>query len=350
MVYDGLEVDMLSLGNADSILVTQWYPGGSRRILIDGGKTGDSKQILAFLAGLGIKHLDYVVCSHPHEDHAGGLLDLIKSKQITIGELWMHLPLRHIDELTLRLTLGLGNYSAKKIVSIINKSLDTTHEIEAAATAKGIPIYEPFKDKKIGFLHVCGPSQEFYEQQLINFTDLEKLAEMQESMNQYQNKVSLEDMYENSPQMVTIGTGLGEAPTEPENDSSTILWTKHGPDQLLFTADAGVKALEAVKSAYNIGNLRWMQIPHHGSRRNINEELISFFRPKTAYVSADGTPKHPRKKVVTAFQTCGSEVFSTHYPSGFNLNFHVGNVPPRIGYSAATPLPLSGRAALIGGS
>lgn len=98
MAYDGLEVDMLNLGNADSILVTQWSPAGTLRILIDGGKTGDSDNILAFLANHKISYLDHIVCSHPHEDHAGGLVDLIKSKEINIGQIWMHLPWRHIDQ------------------------------------------------------------------------------------------------------------------------------------------------------------------------------------------------------------------------------------------------------------
>lgn len=191
----------------------------------------------------------------------------------------------------------------------------------------------------IGFLHVCGPNQKFYEQLLTDFTDIEKLSKMEESMTQYQNRVLLEDIYENSPQMVTSGTELGEAPTEPENNSSTVLWTKYDTNQLLFTADAGIEALmEVKKKYYGIGNLRWMQIPHHGSRRNINEELINFFKPKTAFVSADGSKKHPRRAVVNAFNAIGSKVYSTHYPSPANKWFSLGVVPPRPDYSAAIPL------------
>ncbi|MBF0572051.1 MAG: MBL fold metallo-hydrolase [Candidatus Omnitrophica bacterium] len=201
MAYDGLEVDMISLGNADSILVTQWgYPSGACRVLIDGGKSGDADKVLAFLAQHKVSYLDHIICSHPHEDHAGGLVDLIKSKEISFGEIWMHLPWRHIDELKLNVYLGLGANSAKKIVSIVNKSLETTREIESAAKAKGKIVYEPFQGKKIGFLHVLGPRQEFYEQLLMDFTDLEKLSKMEESMKQYQNRVLLEDIYENSPQ------------------------------------------------------------------------------------------------------------------------------------------------------
>jgi len=42
---------------------------------------------------------------------------------------------------------------------------------------------------------------------------------------------------------------LGADPTQPENNSSTILGTVHGADKLLFTADAGVTALEKPRTA-----------------------------------------------------------------------------------------------------
>jgi beta-lactamase superfamily II metal-dependent hydrolase len=80
-----------------------------------------------------------------------------------------------------------------------------------------------------------------------------------------------------------------------------------------LTADAGVQALTQAKNSYKLAGLNWMKIPHHGSRRNVNEELIGHFKPKFAYVSAAGNNKHPRKKVVNAFKSTGTRVFSTHY-------------------------------------
>ena len=109
---------------------------------------------------------------------------------------------------------------------------------------------------------------------------------------------------------------------------------------MLFTADAGVEALAAARQAYKLALLSWMQIPHHGSRRNVNEDLINYFKPKTAFVSADGTKKHPRRAVVNAFKAVGTQVFSTHYPppNGGNKWFSLGTVPRRSDYSPAIPL------------
>ena len=42
-------------------------------MLIDGGNTEDSNLIYAYLKKLSLNYLDYIVCTHAHEDHVGGL-------------------------------------------------------------------------------------------------------------------------------------------------------------------------------------------------------------------------------------------------------------------------------------
>lgn len=50
MVFTGFEIDMLSLGDADSIVVTAWHGRVPYFILIDGGRAGHAKQIKVLLA------------------------------------------------------------------------------------------------------------------------------------------------------------------------------------------------------------------------------------------------------------------------------------------------------------
>lgn len=65
-----LSVYFLDVGQADSILVEC----GGQYMLIDGGNVDDSQLVFSFLRNtIGTDHLDYVVSSHPHEDHVGGL-------------------------------------------------------------------------------------------------------------------------------------------------------------------------------------------------------------------------------------------------------------------------------------
>ncbi|MCI2057719.1 MAG: MBL fold metallo-hydrolase [Oscillibacter sp.] len=65
----GCEVDYLDVGQADAILIRC----GGRSMLIDGGNTEDSSRIVSYLKKSGITYLSAVVCTHAHEDHAGGL-------------------------------------------------------------------------------------------------------------------------------------------------------------------------------------------------------------------------------------------------------------------------------------
>ena len=64
-----LEVHYIDVGQADSALVLC----DSEAMLIDGGNAEDSDLIAAYLKKENISALDYIVCTHAHEDHCGGL-------------------------------------------------------------------------------------------------------------------------------------------------------------------------------------------------------------------------------------------------------------------------------------
>ena len=51
-MYNGVEIDMLSLGDADSILVSNWQGLSVQRFLIDGGNKGNASKVREFLRGL----------------------------------------------------------------------------------------------------------------------------------------------------------------------------------------------------------------------------------------------------------------------------------------------------------
>ena len=70
-VSDGsiLAVHFIDVGQADSALLVC----GDDAMLIDGGNVADSSLVVSYLEQQGIDQLDYVVCTHAHEDHVGGL-------------------------------------------------------------------------------------------------------------------------------------------------------------------------------------------------------------------------------------------------------------------------------------
>lgn len=332
MSYNGIEIDMLSLGDADSILVTKWTGEYSQRVLIDGGNVGSSEVVQNFLRAQGIWYIEDVVCSHPHDDHAAGLISLLRDSGIVVGTLWVHVPQNHINLLGFR--LGLYHLTSSSRVKAAVKGLETVDELLAVATAKNITVREPFAGANVGFMTVCGPSVGYYRELLPEFADLDHL-ETEDRKATFPNLDALLGLLDGGE----LSDSLLEDPfTTPENNSSTILATVFDGRKYLFTADAGAQALCRAAAAYDLSRCSWMQIPHHGSRRNITAGLIKYFAPTVAYVSADGSVKHPRRAVVNAFKNAGSLVYSTHYPSPANLRSHHGVVPVRSGYVTASSL------------
>lgn len=329
MAQDALEVHMLYVGDADCILVTRWRDEVPTRVLIDGGDRHTADGVKKKLKGLGATKLDYVVCSHLDDDHAAGLVEIVRDGTFEIGQAFMHVVGWHVDPEKAKADVA-GSGIIKEAARIITASVETNGRLFQAFQDRGRTPTEPFSGEQIGDLLVCGPSQEYYEtlvQELVKATQADPLDLLIERAMEKEASAKGQPLLANPKDTFA-------------NNSSTILTTSFGDRRLLFTADAGIeaqrKAIEYADSrSISLADLSWIQVPHHGSRRAINKVLIDTYRAKLAYVSAEGDG-HPVASVVDAFKAHG-RVYGTHHPERGALRFHIGDAPDR-GMVEAVPL------------
>lgn len=82
-VSGDLEVHYIDVGQGDSILIKQ----NESSMLIDAGDNQYGQGVVDYLKNNGVTRLDYVIGTHPHADHIGGLDDVINT--FTIGKVIM---------------------------------------------------------------------------------------------------------------------------------------------------------------------------------------------------------------------------------------------------------------------
>ena len=83
VAQEELLIDFIDVGQADSILIRNQ----DQVMLIDAGTNEAGETVVNYLENLGITKIDYLIGTHPHEDHIGGLDDVINN--FDIGQIYM---------------------------------------------------------------------------------------------------------------------------------------------------------------------------------------------------------------------------------------------------------------------
>jgi Predicted hydrolase (metallo-beta-lactamase superfamily) len=69
---------MIDVGQGDALLLVS----DGKSMLVDGGPTDSSAALLAYLHAQKLTHLDYVVLTHAHSDHYGGLRQVFEEYDV----------------------------------------------------------------------------------------------------------------------------------------------------------------------------------------------------------------------------------------------------------------------------
>lgn len=77
-VSSSLRVHFIDVGQGDSILIQN----GEHAMLVDAGENDRSDTVVSYLQSQQIRTLDYVIGTHPHSDHIGGLDTVIRAMDV----------------------------------------------------------------------------------------------------------------------------------------------------------------------------------------------------------------------------------------------------------------------------
>lgn len=346
MAYD---IDFLRAGNSngDAIVVKWGHTKDSDYYLnvIDGGFTDTGDQIIAHIERYHTTHANIanVVLTHADNDHACGLIKVLEHENFTIHTLWMNRPWDYVDEV---LDKFHGLYTRDGLIKKMREMHPYLVEMEKIAERRGIEIRAPLQGARIGAFTVLAPSRARYVE-LIPDLDKTPPSYASESASNLGEVLTnaLRNVVEKIKERLDLETLDNNPPaTSASNETSVVQMATFGDKRVLLTGDVGPKGLDEAAAYAENNSLSiqpWLiQIPHHGSRRNVTPTVLNrWLGPYPSGYRGDAIASvgkdediYPRKKVANAFTRRGYNVYATHngwinFRDGYDRRPNVGDAP-----------------------
>jgi beta-lactamase superfamily II metal-dependent hydrolase len=298
-----ITVDMLDVEKGDSYVVELHNESEEKfSFVIDGGTREKSEALVSHVQKYHNGKINLAICTHPDTDHINGLINLFE--QCSINHLFINDPRDVLSENTL-LQKARNNLSTEE-VSVFKSSFERIDELKKQAEYQGTTHHQStFSDKTPRFVwgkwsvYILGPSEDLFKDIWLN----------EDVVRDWFNSDTIDNFVSSEQKKSVLDDPSVD--TKPVNNSSIILLIEGYGCKYLFTGDAGKRALRDAMEIKDISNLTWFDVPHHGSRRNLDTQIINYLAPKIAYISSPGTNKHPRKTIIRALQNTGTSVYST---------------------------------------
>jgi len=361
------EIEFLPVGDGckpgDAIVVRYGDVSAWELLVIDGGNLESGKALVSHIkSNFGNNTVvTHAVLTHPDTDHASGMREVLDG--LPVRNLWLHMPWQFAA--AARPYFANKNWTDQGLAQELRNEYDILWDLVTTAVRKKISIQQPFAGASIGPFQVVSPFQNLYPYFIPQFdrtADADRAA--LEAAGFWIGKppgylAGLLDKAAAKVQMWITETWDNErlkdgGVTSASNETSVILYGDFGPGHRVFlTGDAGIWGLTMATCFANerglpMQDFMLVQIPHHGSRRNVGPTILNTIlgpiktngtAPHScAFVSApkdDDT--HPRKMVLNAFIRRGYKVGATQ---GNKIAFW-GGFPARQSYDPLRTLPFA---------
>jgi len=361
------EIEFLPVGEGckpgDGIVIRYGDANNWELMVIDAGNLDCGKALVSHVRNA-FGHdavISHALVTHSDADHASGMREVLAA--LPVNNLWLHKPWEFA--VAVRPFLGNKSWTDQGLAQELRREYDIIGQLVDMAAENSIAVCQPFAGMVIGPFRVLSPYQSIYPCLVAQFdrtpdADQAALEEAGFWIGKPPGFIAnILDKAAAKVQKWTTETWEREllkdgGITSASNETSVVLYGDFGPGRrVLLTADAGIWGLTmancfAKNSGLTMQDFMFVQIPHHGSRRNVGPTMLNAMlgpirangtAPHScAFVSApreDDT--HPRKMVLNAFMRRGFEVSATQ---GKKIVFW-GGFPSRLGYGPLPGLPLA---------
>lgn len=291
MIVDKFEIRFFPIGTkskgGDAILLRLYDANDNLCVIvIDGGYSDDGQSILDYLSVLGIDRIDLVVNTHPDEDHILGLITIFSDDNIEIGKLLMNRP--WLDANLKVSYFKDGRITENSLNNRITEKFKRAFELEQLAIKKigENNIIHPERGMVYNnILFILGPSSDLYNRHLLA-SDKTPVVETMESRKFSLKKLNFVRYIEGT----FVKWIFGEQ-TSDINETSLVMYLDLHSHKFLFTGDVGQDGLKEALDYYETkpgckaSDFSHIQLPHHGSRKNLNPTLIQRIGAQEYYIS-----------------------------------------------------------------
>jgi beta-lactamase superfamily II metal-dependent hydrolase len=310
------EYEVLKVNDADVIFIRHYVDNIPYIVLIDAGNVNDWQKIKDHLKKYyGTTTIDLAVCTHSDNDHIGGFFGLLDDDEVTILEFWLIDPAHYLDENDIKY-YRTKESATNAVRQIFNKPNDNSQNLIDILEEQSIDFISVISgyEHEVLPLKVVAPSDDYYGEIVKNMVEDYGCAKVYEEADTTQ----YDDAEQMSVDSAKSSIDNCNDDTSPYNQSSiVILYEPEINKKILFTGDATCTSLIQMTKDYpEIADIDLLKVPHHGSKHNLSSAIIDILNPKTSYISAKGTRKHPSVAIVNYLSKYGN-VYSTHKCNGF---------------------------------
>ena len=282
--------------------------------------------------------IDYLFCSHAHQDHCAGILELMK--KFKIGALFINDPQNFSKEILNE--IDDQRRTEDSIMRRLKEKEQIYCDVIREATDKGIPIKSGMQGERIDgdeshIFTILSPTKELF---------VKKSAEHLLDMSANQARSNGMQILDPKTHDVIKETDS----TSPINETSIVLHCDMGDETILLTGDAGEEGLGsailyAQKQKIDLTAVNVYQAPHHGSRHNVPSNILKLLVGpiqdedawpninKRVFICAGGKDdKHPHPMTINAFKKRGCTVYIA---KNNTIRHRYGQVPSREGWGPA---------------